>query len=94
MSFTILSRTMDARKALMARDPDKAPNDFLTLLLKTEGPDGLSRAEIEDNIITFIGAGHETTARALVFTVPTIPIPFQHSTRNVVPPERPPPLAA
>lgn len=65
----IVSRTMDARKALMAKDPDKAPNDFLTLLLKTEGPEGLSRAEIEDNIITFIGAGHETTARALGWTL-------------------------
>ncbi|MGO4839813.1 cytochrome P450, partial [Rhizobiaceae sp. 2RAB30] len=29
----------------------------------------LSRAEIEDNIITFIGAGHETTARALGWTI-------------------------
>ena len=65
----IVSRTMEARKTLMARDPGKAPNDFLTLLLKTEGPDGLSRSEIEDNIITFIGAGHETTARALGWTL-------------------------
>ncbi len=65
----IVSRTVEARKALMARNPDSAPNDFLTLLLKTEGPDGLSRAEIEDNIITFIGAGHETTARALGWTL-------------------------
>ena len=65
----IVSRTIDARKAMMAKDSDRAPSDFLTLLLKTEGPDGLSRAEIEDNIITFIGAGHETTARALGWTL-------------------------
>ena len=45
--------------------PDAVPEDFLTLLLRAEGPDGLSPQEIEDNIITFIGAGHETTARAL-----------------------------
>ncbi len=29
----------------------------------------MSRSEIEDNIITFIGAGHETTARALGWTL-------------------------
>ena len=53
----------------MEKEGDKVPNDFLTLLLKAEGPQGLSRAEIEDNIITFIGAGHETTARALGWTL-------------------------
>lgn len=61
----LVSDTMQMRKDKLARDPEGSPNDFLTLLLKAEGPDGLSRAEIEDNIITFIGAGHETTARAL-----------------------------
>jgi cytochrome P450 len=65
----IVSRTVDRRKVLMAEDTERAPSDFLTLLLKTEGPEGLSRAEIEDNIITFIGAGHETTARALGWTL-------------------------
>ena len=45
------------------------PADFLTLLLRAEGPDGLTRGEVEDNIITFIGAGHETTARALGWTL-------------------------
>jgi cytochrome P450 len=45
------------------------PDDFLTLLLKLEGPDGLTHDEIEDNILTFIGAGHETTARALAWTI-------------------------
>ncbi|TKT82668.1 cytochrome P450 [Aquamicrobium sp. LC103] len=61
----IVAETMRLRKAKLARDPKGAPEDFLTLLLKAEGPDGLGSAEIEDNIITFIGAGHETTARAL-----------------------------
>jgi cytochrome P450 len=65
---TIVSDTMDARKAAMARG-DKVPDDFLTLLLKIEGPEGLTRDEIEDNILTFIGAGHETTARALAWTL-------------------------
>lgn len=64
----IVAETIVLRKARMDRDGDAVPNDFLTLLLRAEGPDGLSRAEIEDNIITFIGAGHETTARALGWT--------------------------
>jgi cytochrome P450 len=65
----IVAETMAARRERLQRDPDGTPQDFLTLLLKTEGPDGLSRAEIEDNLITFIGAGHETTARALGWTL-------------------------
>jgi cytochrome P450 len=65
----IVARTMAMRKEKMKRDPDGVPEDFLTLLLRAEGPDGLTSAEIEDNIITFIGAGHETTARALGWTI-------------------------
>jgi len=65
----IVADTMAMRRDRLARDPDGAPNDFLTLLLKTEGPNGLTREEIADNIITFIGAGHETTARALGWTL-------------------------
>ena len=62
----LIAGTMERRRALLETDPDKAPADFLTMLLKA---DGLSRSEIEDNIITFIGAGHETTARALGWTL-------------------------
>jgi len=65
---SLVTETMRQRKAKLARNPDSAPEDFLTLLLRAEGPDGLGEAEIEDNIITFIGAGHETTARALAWT--------------------------
>jgi cytochrome P450 len=65
----IVADTVAMREERMGRDPDGAPQDFLTLLLRAEGPDGLTRAEIEDNIITFIGAGHETTARALGWTI-------------------------
>ena len=65
----IVSDTMTMRQERLRRDPDVGPQDFLTLLLKAEGPDGLTRAEVEDNIITFIGAGHETTARALGWTL-------------------------
>ena len=65
----IVADTIRARSETMKRDPDNVPQDFLTLLLRAEGPDGLTRGEVEDNIITFIGAGHETTARALGWTL-------------------------
>jgi cytochrome P450 len=65
----IVADTVSMRRERLAREADAAPRDFLTLLLQAEGPDGLTRAEIEDNIITFIGAGHETTARGLGWTL-------------------------
>lgn len=66
---SIVAQTMEMRKEQLTRDPASVPEDFLTLLLRAEGPEGLSRSEIEDNIITFIGAGHETTARALGWAI-------------------------
>lgn len=63
----IVAETMEQRRPRIA--DGTAPRDFLTLLLELEGPDGLTRAEIEDNILTFIGAGHETTARSLAWTL-------------------------
>ncbi|WP_173935205.1 cytochrome P450 [Chelativorans sp. Marseille-P2723] len=64
----IVARTIAMRRERLMKEGG-APEDFLTLLLRAEGPDGLTRQEIEDNIITFIGAGHETTARALGWTI-------------------------
>lgn len=65
----VVADTMALRRQRMAGDRHDTPQDFLTLLLQLEGPDGLTRDEIEDNILTFIGAGHETTARALAWTL-------------------------
>ena len=62
----LIAATIERRQELLARAPKTAPRDLLTLLLEAEG---LSRSEVEDNIITFIGAGHETTARALGWTI-------------------------
>ncbi|WP_427025418.1 cytochrome P450 [Aureimonas ureilytica] len=62
----MIAETAERRRRQMASDPASAPRDLLTLLLECEG---LSPSEIEDNIITFIGAGHETTARALGWTL-------------------------
>ena len=65
----VVADTMIQRQKRIRETPDAVPQDFLTLLLQLEGPDGLTMAEIEDNILTFIGAGHETTARALAWTL-------------------------
>lgn len=65
----VVRKTMDKRRKAITENPAAAKNDFLTLLLKAEGPDGLTADEIEDNLVTFIGAGHETTARALGWTL-------------------------
>lgn len=64
----LVTETVDMRKNIIASQTT-LPDDFMTLLLEIEGPDGLTRPEIEDNVITFIGAGHETTARALGWTI-------------------------
>ncbi len=60
------------RKALLAENDAAAPRDILTLLLKAEDPrtgTGLSSADVRANITTFIGAGHETTANALIWSL-------------------------
>jgi len=65
----VVSKTIEGRRAQMTANPQTVPRDFLTLLLELEGSNGLSRDEIADNILTFIGAGHETTARAMAWTL-------------------------
>jgi cytochrome P450 len=60
-----------ARKALLARG-EPAPRDLLTLLLEAADPEtgrGLSEVDVNANIVTFIGAGHETTANALSWSI-------------------------
>ena len=49
-----------------------APQDLLTLLLRALDPEtgrGMSLEDVRANIVTFIGAGHETTANALTWTL-------------------------
>jgi cytochrome P450 len=50
----------------------KHPNDILTLLLAARDPDTgerMSEAEVKSNILTFIMAGHETTANLLSWSL-------------------------
>ncbi|WP_181705779.1 cytochrome P450 [Chthonobacter rhizosphaerae] len=65
-------RIIKARREEIARGdtPDEA--DLLTALLKASDPEtgvGLTEREVGANIVTFIGAGHETTANVLTWSL-------------------------
>jgi cytochrome P450 len=60
------------RRRGLAEQRDGAPSDILTLLLAAVDPDtgeGLSEAEVRSNVLTFIMAGHETTANLLSWSL-------------------------
>ncbi len=62
---------IEARKTLIA-SAASVPNDLLTLLLRAQDPQtgrAISEEDVRANIVTFIGAGHETTANALTWTL-------------------------
>lgn len=63
---------IDTRRRRLAQDPSSVPDDILTLLLKAQDPEsghGMSEAEVRANIITFIAAGHETTANTISWSL-------------------------
>ena len=68
---TAVDAIIDRRRGLIARG-EHAPDDLLTLLLRAQDPEtgtGLSDREVKANIVTFIAAGHETTANALTWAL-------------------------
>jgi cytochrome P450 len=59
------------RLAAERRQGGEPRNDLLTLLLETSDPEtgqAMTDRELADNLLTFIAAGHETTALALTWT--------------------------
>ena len=61
-----------ARRRRLAEDPSSVPRGILTLLLEAQDPEtgqGMSEAEVRANVITFIAAGHETTANAITWSI-------------------------
>ena len=75
-ALRIFERAIDAivsaRRQSMAQSADRAPQDLLTLLLKAEDPQTggrLSEIEVRSNVLTFIAAGHETTANCLTWSL-------------------------
>jgi cytochrome P450 len=64
-------RTTTAARVIERRASGERRDDLLSLMLDAKDPEtgeGLSDLDIVDNILTFIGAGHETTALALTWT--------------------------
>jgi cytochrome P450 len=67
----VVGELISARRALIASG-GAAPRDLLTLLIEASDPEtgrGLSDVSVAANVVTFIGAGHETTANALSWTM-------------------------
>ncbi len=67
----VVGELIEGRRALLAAGAVPPP-DILTLLLEAADPEtgkGLTDVEVRANIVTFIGAGHETTANALTWTL-------------------------
>lgn len=65
-------RMIERRSAELRDAPERAPDDLLTALLRASDPQtgvGLAHEEVAANVFTFIAAGHETTARALAWTL-------------------------
>ncbi len=63
-----VDRVISTRRRILAEQPDCAPNDLLTHLLEARDATSgntISEAEVRSNILTFIAAGHETTANTL-----------------------------
>ena len=63
----VLELAKNRRKRIAAGT--NVPDDFLSLLLQTVTEEGehLTDQQIVDQLVTFIGAGHETTSRALTW---------------------------
>jgi cytochrome P450 len=71
-----VSDIMAAREKLRAKaqeaEDDAKPRDLLTMLINARDPqtgDRLDEEQIRANVVTFIGAGHETTANALTWSL-------------------------
>ncbi len=60
------------RRKRLIETSGAAPRDVLTMLLEARDPEsgrGLPEADIRANIVTFIAAGHETTANGLTWSL-------------------------
>lgn len=61
-----------SRRSRRADTPGGGPTDILSLLLAARDPEtgqGMSEALVRANVLTFIAAGHETTANAITWSL-------------------------
>ena len=67
-----IDQIITLRRSRANKNSGDAANDILTLLLAALDPDTgehMSEAEVRSNILTFIAAGHETTANTLTWSL-------------------------
>ncbi|UPW00680.1 cytochrome P450 [Halorussus gelatinilyticus] len=67
--FEAMVDDLIAERRAGGADGDDSPDDLLSILLTAEGPDGttMDDAVVRDQMVTFLFAGHETTALALTY---------------------------
>lgn len=68
----VIDELIATRRRRVAEQPDGTPQDILTLLLAAIDPytgEHMSEAEVRSNVLTFIMAGHETTANLLSWSL-------------------------
>ena len=64
---TTVASIISKRRSL--QDNGDGPRDLLALLLDASRAEGLTEEEIQANVLTFIAAGHETTANAITWSL-------------------------
>lgn len=67
----IIDEIIEARRRRLDKTPNDAPTDLLTLLLRALDPSTgrpMTLTEVRSNILTFLSAGHETTANTLAWS--------------------------
>jgi cytochrome P450 len=69
---SVIDKIVQTRRQRLAASKDEGPGDLMTLLLRSLDPSTgqqLSLKEVRSNILTFLSAGHETTANALAWSI-------------------------
>jgi len=69
---SVIDTIINVRRKRIAANGDNVPNDLLTLLLRSLDPSTgrqLDLKEVRSNILTFLSAGHETTANTLAWSI-------------------------
>jgi cytochrome P450 len=67
-----IDQLIASRRSRIKQDPERAPSDILTLLLRALDPEtgqAMTEAEVRSNVLTFMAAGYETTANCLSWSL-------------------------